>query len=214
LLPVIIFAAALSVIAGCSQFGGLAGDEQAQGFWAARQQAMAALDSWDIHARAALTLKGEAYNIGLSWKRGGDRFMLLLHAPFGQGVFRIDGVVGDHYRLRLPDGQVITDATPEALLEKVIGWSLPIGGLEYWIRGIPQPDSDFSHRITRAGRLRSISQDRWTIDYLDYFETRQAAQLPRRIKLARDEITLKLVIERWQQSETEAAPSDLFPEFN
>jgi len=214
LLRVIVCAAALSVIAGCSQFGGPAGDEQAQRLWAARQQAMAALDTWDIHARAVLTLKGEAYNISLSWKREADRFMLLLQAPFGQGVFRIDGVVGDLYRLRLPDGQVFTDATPETLLEKVIGWSLPIVGLEYWIRGIPRPDSDFSHRITPAGRLRSISQDRWTIDYLDYFETRQAAQLPRRIKLTRDEITLKLVIERWQQPEAEPTPSDLFPEFN
>ena len=164
---------------------------------------MGAMDSWDIHARAALTLKGEAYNIGLSWQRDADRFMLLLEAPFGQGVFRIDGAVGDSYRLRLPDGQIFSNATPEALLEDVIGWSLPISGLEYWIRGVPQPDAEFSHRIDARGRARSISQDRWTIDYLDYFDAAPEPQLPRRIKLSRDDLTLKLVIERWQQSEAE-----------
>lgn len=172
------------------------------------------MDSWDIHARAALRLKGEAYNIGISWERDAERFMLLLEAPFGQGVFRIDGAAGGPYRLRLPDGQVFTNATPEALLEDVIGWSLPLSGLEYWIRGIPQPDSDFSRRIDRGGRARSISQDRWAIVYLDYFSEQLDPQLPRRIKLSRDELILKLVIERWQQSEAEQDPSDLFPEFN
>ena len=39
-------------------------------------------------------------------------------------------------------------------------------------------------------------------------------QLPRRIKLARDELILKLVIERWQAAAVEQPPSNLFPEFN
>jgi len=200
--------------AGCSQLGSPSTDEQAQRLWASRQQAMIAMDSWDIHARAALRLKGQAYNIGFSWERDVERFMLLLEAPFGQGVFRIDRTAGGPYRLRLPDGQVFTNTTPEALLEDVIGWSLPLSGLEYWIRGIPQPDSGFSRRIDRGGRARSISQDSWAIVYLDYFSAQPEPQLPRRIRLSRDELTLKLVIERWQQSEAEQDPSDLFPEFN
>jgi outer membrane lipoprotein LolB len=185
----VFYAAVVLAAAGCMRPGGLSDDDEAQRLWASRQQAVAALDSWDIHARAALTLKGEAYNIGLNWERTSDRFMLLLEAPFGQGVFRIDGDVGGPYRLRLPDGQVFTNATPEALLEEVVGWSLPI-------------------------RARSIRQDSWEISYLDYFDAQPAPQLPRRIKLSRDELTLKLVIERWQQTEIEPDTSDLFPEFN
>ncbi len=214
MLRLIAFATVVLAVSGCSQLGSLSDDEKAQKLWASRQQAMAALESWDIHARAALTLKGEAYNIGLNWERDSNRLMLLLEAPFGQGVFRIDGDVGGPYRLRLPDGQIFTNATPEALLEDVIGWSLPIGGLEYWIRGIPQPGSDYSHRLDAGGRARSIRQDRWDIAYLDYFAAQPEPQLPRRIKLSRDELTLKLVIERWQQSEVEQDSSDLFPEFN
>ncbi len=210
----VFFTAVVLVAAGCARLGDLSEDDAIQRLWSDRQREAAALHSWDLHARAALTLKGEAYNIGLNWERSSDRFMLLLEAPFGQGVFRIDGDVGGAYRLRLPDGQVFTNATPEALLEDVIGWSLPIGGLEYWIRGIPQPGSDYSHRLDAQGRARSIRQDRWDIAYLDYFVGQPEPQLPRRIKLSRDELTLKLVIERWQQSEVEQDSSDLFPEFN
>jgi outer membrane lipoprotein LolB len=100
------------------------------------------------------------------------------------------------------------------VLEEVVGWSLPIGGLEFWIRGIPQPGADYRPRLDAGGRARSIRQDSWEISYLDYFDAQPAPQLPRRIKLSRDELTLKLVIERWQQTEVEADTSDLFPEFN
>lgn len=211
---VVALAAFLLAIAGCSQLGSLSNDEQAQRLWASRQLAVSALDSWDIHARAALKLEGGAYNIGLSWKRAAERFTILLEAPFGQGVFRIEGNAGESYRLRLPDGQVYTNSSAEALLEDVIGWSLPISGLEYWIRGLPQPGSDYRHSLDWSGRAKTIRQDRWAIKYVDYFEGPPGPALPRRINLSRDALSLKLVIERWQQVEFDQTPSDLFPEFD
>jgi outer membrane lipoprotein LolB len=199
---------------GCSQLGSLSPSDERQRLWAAHQQAASAIDDWDIRARAALRLEGQAYNISLSWKRAAEEFVMILEAPFGQGVFRIEGRGDDGYRLRLPDGQVHTNTTAEALLEDVVGWSLPISGLEYWIRGMPNPDSDFSYSLDQGGRAKSIEQDRWAIDYLDYFAAPTSPQLPRRINLRRDDLNLKLVIERWQQAELDQAPSDLFPEFD
>jgi len=201
-------------IAGCSQSGRLEDEQRAQELWAARQQALLNLDTWDVHARAAIKLEGAAYNIGIRWQRQAQNSTILLEAPFGQGVFRIESAAGGTYRLRLPDGRVFENNSAEALLEEMIGWSLPISGLEYWIRGLPRPDSAYSHRLDSAGRARSIGQDQWAIDYLDYFAREDDLQLPRRVKLVSDKVTLKLIIERWQQSTIEASPSDLFPSFN
>lgn len=200
--------------AGCSQLGSLSDNDERQRLWAKRQQAAATIEDWDIRARAALKLEGQAYSISLSWKRAAEAFVILLEAPFGQGVFRIEGRGDGRYQLRLPDGRIHTNTTAEALLEDVIGWSLPISGLEYWIRGMPRPGSDFSYNLDQGGRAKSIKQDRWAIDYLDYFAAAVGPQLPRRINLSHDEISLKLVIERWQQSELEPEQSDLFPDFN
>ena len=214
MLRFIFLACTAVVIAGCSQFGSLTDKQQAQERWAARQQALSGYKTWDIHARAAIRLKGEAYNIGIHWQRQDESTMILLEAPFGQGVFRIESSANEVYRLRLPDGRVFENNTAEALLEDMIGWSLPISGLKYWIRGLPRPGSAYSHRLDQGGRARSISQDEWDIEYLDYFAPQESPQLPRRIKLVSEKATLKLVIERWQPSTIDTSPTDLFPVFN
>jgi outer membrane lipoprotein LolB len=214
LLRFLFLACAAVAIAGCSQFGGLADKQQAQERWAARQQPLLDFMAWDIHARAVIRLKGQVYNLGIRWQRQTENSMILLEAPFGQGVFRIESAAGGTYRLRLPDGRVSENKTAEALLEDMIGWSLPISGLEYWIRGLPQPGSSYSHSLDQGGRARSIRQDQWSIDYLDYFARQEGPQLPRRIKLVSETVTLKLVIERWQQPDIDLSPTDLFPVFN
>jgi len=201
-------------IAGCSQSGRLADQQRAQALWEARQQALLDLDTWDVHARSALKLETGVYNIGIRWQRQAENSTILLEAPFGQGVFRIESDASGKYRLRLPDGRVFANSSAEALLEDMIGWSLPISGLEYWIRGVPRPGSDYSHRLDPEGRARSINQDQWSIGYLDYFARQENLQLPRRVKLVSDDVTFKLIIERWQQVTIDASPSDLFPTFN
>ena len=209
----IFFAFAVLAIVACSQRG-LQDEQAAQLLWASEQQFAGQFDTWDIHARAVIKLKGELYHIGIGWQRAPESFKMLLEAPFGRGVFRIESTPGTGYRLSLPDGRVYRNNTPEALLEDVIGWSLPISGLDYWIRGMPAPGSDYSHRIGAGGRTRSIGQDQWNIEYLDYFSEQRNPQLPRKIRLASEDVTLKLIIERWQRLESNQSPSDLFPDFN
>jgi len=157
---------------------------------------------------------GEAYNIGLRWQRDPQRFVLLLEAPFGQGVFRIDANGNDGYRLRLPDGQEYSNRTPEALLDEVIGWSLPVSGMQYWIRGLPRPGADYRIQLDEFDSATRIRQDHWEIEITDYFDAGLEPRLPRRINLARDDLSIRLVIERWQQSEAEQPSPDLFPDFN
>lgn len=214
MLRSVSLACAVLVIAGCSQFGSLSEQRQAQALWASQQQLLAQYNDWDMHSRAVIKLEAEAYNIGIRWQRDPDRFMMLLEAPFGQGVFRIESEPGQAYRLSLPDGQVFENLTAEALLEDVIGWSLPISGLDYWIRGMPRPGSVYSHRVSADGRTRSIKQDQWDISYLDYFEQQEDSLLPRKLELANDTITVRMIVERWQAAKQEDSRSDLFPEFN
>lgn len=208
------FACAVLAIAGCSQFASLEERQRAQALWAGQQQLMAQYNDWDMHSRAVIKLETEVYHIGIRWQRDPESFMMLLEAPFGQGVFRIESRPGEAYRLRLPDGRVFENLTAEALLKDVVGWSLPLGGLDYWIRGMPRPGSDYSHRFSADGRTRSIKQDQWKISYLGYFEPQGNPRLPRKIELANETISVRLIVERWQSAEQDDSRSDIFPEFN
>ena len=105
----------------------------ANDLWQNQQAAANRVREWNMYARAVLKLEGEAYNIGIRWQRlPDDGFMILLEAPFGQGVFRIESNRPGVYRLLLPDGQYFENTTAEALLEDAVGWSLPISGLDFW----------------------------------------------------------------------------------
>ena len=140
--------------------------------------------------------------------------MMLLEAPFGQGVLRIDALGPEEFRLRLPDGRLFVNNTVEALMNDVVGWSLPFSGLDYWVRGLPYPDDDYRHRLSSTGHAQSIRQDGWDIAYLDYFAEAGELSLPRKLKLTNEKVTLKLVIERWQQAPVDAGDADLFPSFD
>jgi outer membrane lipoprotein LolB len=217
LLPRYTFlAVVLLAMSACSRYGQLADETTAEGLWAEQQAVAAEVTQWNLYARGALRLEGEAYNIGIRWQRYADgRFVMLLEAPFGQGVLRISATGPEQYSLRLPDGQLFENSSAEALLLDVAGWSLPIDGLDYWVRGLPHPDSVHSLRLDSAGRAQSIRQDSWDIVYRDYFSKLDEPSLPRRFSLTNDKVTLKLVIERWQQAPAAAASdADLFPVFD
>jgi outer membrane lipoprotein LolB len=207
---------AMLLLGGCSQLGGVVDRQQAQSLWQQQQQALHLYDTWNIHARSVITLEREVYHVGIRWQRDKERYKLLLEAPFGQGVFRLDSVTGsaEQYRLRLPDGRSLSSASAEGLLEQMLGWSIPVSGLEFWIRGLPHPDSEFRHRLDGQGRIKSIAQGGWNIQYVDYFAPEAHFSLPRRIELSRDQLVLKLVIERWQQSTISNDEAELFPEFD
>jgi outer membrane lipoprotein LolB len=208
-------AVVLLAVSACSRYGKLADDPATEALWARQQSVATEVTQWNLYARGALRLEGQAYNIGIRWQRYADgRFMMLLEAPFGQGVLRIGATAPGQYLLRLPDGQLFENSSAEALLNEVAGWSLPIDGLDYWVRGLPHPDSVHSLRLNSAGRARSIRQDSWDIVYLDYFSKVNELPLPRRLSLTNDKLTLKLVIERWQQAPAAAGDADLFPVFD
>ena len=202
-------------LSACSRYGNLADDSLRQSLWAEQQAVAAEVTQWNLYARAALRLEGESYNLGIRWQRQENgRFTMLLDAHFGQGVLRIDALGPEEFRLRLSDGQLFVNNTVEALMDDVVGWSLPISGLDYWIRGLPFPGDDYRHRLDSTGRAKSIRQAGWDIVYLDYFAEVGEPPLPRRLILASEEVTLKLVIERWQPSSSDANDADLFPSFD
>jgi len=193
--------------------------EQTSRSWEQYQLQAGRIRQWHLHGRAAIFVDDEVHNVGLNWQSQEEAFIMTLEAPLGQGVIRIESsgqADSSLVRLSLPDGRIVHGENAEATLREVTGWSIPVSGLVYWIKGLPERSDSFSFDLLGDGRPKSLSQNGWRINYLDYFEFGEAAQgLPRKMYLKHDNLALKIVIDSWQKPEVTSGDSpELFPDFN
>lgn len=191
--------------------------DTAQDNWAQYQLEAGRINRWNLHGRAAIFVDDEVHNIGLRWRRNVDEFVIVLEAPFGQGVMRLESSRETAYpiKLSLSDGRVIYAEDAESALFDAVGFSIPVSGLVSWIRGIPLKSAGHTHELSAEGRLESLSQNGWKINYLDFFERQDEARgMPRKIYLKHDRLALKIVIEHWQKPLEEVDNGALFPSFD
>jgi outer membrane lipoprotein LolB len=206
-------------LAACSSLPELPVTDESYQNWAAYQEQLHDIKSWEIHARSVIFVDKEVYQVGISWQRDIDQFVIVIEAPFGPGVFRLetnlqaDGL--PPIQLSMPDGRVLYDESSEALLLQELGWAIPLKGLRSWVKGLPLPGTEHSFELRASGRLKSLRQQGWEISYLDYFDEDTAAQgLPRKMYLEHQNLALKIVIERWRQFESPVSSPLIFPDFN
>ncbi|MEE8607300.1 MAG: outer membrane lipoprotein LolB, partial [Nitrospiraceae bacterium] len=116
-------------------------------------------------------------------------------------------------RLRDANNQTYWAATSQQLLFDTTGWRLPLDGLNYWVLGLPVPDTPGTQALDRSGRLKSLDQLGWQVRFLRYrrhgvyefpsklFIRRQAngtdAQPPDEGDSHGPLLEVRLVIERW-----------------
>jgi len=215
----LVFLWVLLLLGACSSLPDTPVTEESYNAWARYQAQLAEFDSWEIHARSVIFVNEEVYQAGINWQREQDRFVLVLEAPLGQGVFRVESYPANGssalVMLTLPDGQKYFNESAEALLLEVLGWSIPVSNLEWWIKGLPMASADYSFDLRGDGRLKSLLQNDWKVNYLEYFDRQSPEQgLPRKMYLKHRDLALKIVIERWYQYESPVDPPVLFPEFD
>ena len=84
--------------------------------------------------------------------------------------------------------------------------------MRYWVLGIPEPGHGYEESIDDLGRLQTLRQSGWEIEFVDYrdFEGRE---LPRKFLMTalpgsahivddqhneNDEVRVKIIIKRWR----------------
>jgi outer membrane lipoprotein LolB len=153
-------------------------------------------DPWQLTGRISLTQGETGWHAGVDWLEQADSFRLRVSGPLGQGGFLLTGNP-EGVLLRDAEQRVYAAADTDALLTQVTGWVLPVAGLRYWVRGIPDPDVLFEAEVDDAGRLARLVQAGWTIRYTRY-HTAADGRWPARLALARDDVAVRMVIDQWQ----------------
>jgi outer membrane lipoprotein LolB len=100
--------------------------------------------------------------------------------------------------LELPNRQPLTADNVSTLMQNALGFALPVEGLRYWLQPSPAPTSRAKTEKDpdQPSRLKQITQDGWTIDYLAYADA--PATGVKRLNLSRSEppLDIKLVLDQ------------------
>lgn len=189
-LPIRLFASGivLAVVAGC------AAPRAPQALPASN----AGVDTFSLTGRVAVRVEQRGYSAKLSWRHAaaGDRLRLL--SPAGSVIAELEADASGAM-LTTGDKKVYRSGDAQALTREVLGWDLPLEGLQHWVVGRAEPQLPVQDEERDArGRLTSLTQNDWRISFLAYAGD---SALPARMALAYGRLSLRLIIDRWDLSE-------------
>ncbi|RME33277.1 MAG: outer membrane lipoprotein LolB [Gammaproteobacteria bacterium] len=172
--------------------------EEAQtGAWQRHREQVAALQEWTLTGRIGIKAGAEAFSATIDWQQRGEAYRLRIIAPLGQGSYQIEGDPG-RVVLTNERNERFEARDPEALMEQNLGWSVPLSGLAWWVRGLPAPgESPRQLRFDEEGRLTDMEQQGWRISVLGYRKS-GVLDLPARLYLFNDRFQIRMVITRWE----------------
>ncbi len=151
-------------------------------------------EAFELSGRVSVKYSTEAVSGKISWQHDAASDDLLISTPLGQGVARIlrrDAVVS----LTTSDQKLYQASDVEGLTEQVLGWRLPLAGLPDWVRGRAAAGAPVQTRVDGAQRLAELRQSGWLVEFLEYDA---AGGLPKRLRLTRADVEIRLVIDEWR----------------
>ena len=195
LRPALFLAVLIALLSGCAIPP--ATSPEASAAWTARQNRLARISTWQADGRIGVVSGQDGWHANFQWAQQNSGYRIDLIGPLGQGRVVVESN-GTEARIQTQDGQSWTAPDADALLEQSLGVRLPVNGLRYWARGLPEPGSTPTLQTDAQGRLTRLEQNGWVIEYPAYAPTSILnLDLPERIVARRQDLSVKLIIEQW-----------------
>ncbi len=154
------------------------------------------LNHWKAEGKIALTFGEERQSASFDWEQYKNTFVLHIYGPFGQGSTWIRRT--DH-SISLENAELgnYRAPTPEALMQDLVGWQVPISQLQYWIKGMPAPGSPSRVEPSEEGRIGLLEQSGWQVRYARY-TTVLPWHLPQKLIIEKEAMRMIVVVKHWQ----------------
>ncbi len=156
------------------------------------------IDTFSLTGRVAVKLEQRGYSAKLNWQHAvaGDRLRLL--SPVGSVIAELETDAAG-VTLTTGDKKVFRSGNVQVLTRQVLGWDLPLEGLQHWVVGRADPEIPVqAEERDGRGRLTRLTQNDWRISFLAYAGD---SALPARMALAYGSLSLRLIIDRWDLTE-------------
>lgn len=167
-----------------------------QRFLHARQQDLAAINAWNFSGRLSIKTNNEAWTGLLRWQQSGEQFRINFNSPMGQGAVQLASNEQFGVEMRAAESGVFYADDAETLLYDHTGWRLPVSNLRLWIIGLATDKGVSAIRFDEQGRIQSLQQWDWHIEYKDYTPVANY-DMPRKVVLQNEQLNIRIVIDRW-----------------
>lgn len=160
----------------------------------ARELTLAAQPDFSVQGRLAVSNGRDGGNGQLHWRQQGAQVEFELRAPVSRQTWRLTAGPGRAVIEGL-EGGPREGREAEALLQRELGWTLPLSNLAAWARGLRGPGRA-RIEFDPEGLPRLIEQGGWTIEYRGWDRGSEPA-MPSRVFASRGQQRVRLAIERW-----------------
>lgn len=173
--------------------------------WPTRQKRLQTIKHWQLNGAIAIKTSQQGQTASLAWQQQSPHvYTISLYGPLGAGRITLTGTKNRVHLLA--DNKLHQAKTPEALMQQMLGWQLPVGNLYYWVRGLPAPGLQARLHFDRYHHISQLQQQGWLVTYQRYTSTGQF-DLPSLLTLQRrtlnenhstePNLTVKIVISQW-----------------
>ena len=157
----------------------------------------AALD-FHVMGRVSVHNAQHSFSGNVHWQHTEPEDHIFLLAPLGQTIAEIRKNK-DRDSLVTAKQEEFYARNVENLTAEMLGWRLPLDGLQYWILGAHSPASTAKIELDSDDRIVAIHQDGWQILYIRYFAAQSEEDIirPRIIELRYDDLKIRMVVDNW-----------------
>ena len=147
----------------------------------------------------------QAGSATINWLQQFNSYKITISGPLGSNRTILEG--NELYAQMQIQGKNIY-GSPEALSSELLGVSLPIGLMRFWIMGIPAPNYSYTNGnfYKNSGAYSSFRQLDWTLDFSRY-KIFNSTYLPTRIEGSYQDHSFTMVVKNWRNIPNEKLSS-------
>lgn len=155
------------------------------------RDAPAGRDAFELTGRVAVRYGNEGASGRIVWRHSQTTDELLITSPIGQGIASITRR-DNEVRLVTADQKEYEAQDVESLTEQVLGWRLPLAGLQNWVQGRADPERHAELERDAQSRLIALRQGDWRVQYQEYEGVR-----PSKLLISYPGLEIRLVVDQW-----------------
>ena len=187
----------ISILASCASITEQVLDRPED--WEARLQQHRQIEDWTIRARLGVQSETDGGSFDVFWQQVADAYEIRLIAPMGQGAVLINGD-SNGVKISLADGRTEYSNDADELFSSMTGLSLPVNGLQDWLRGMPVQGEEIQYiSWNEPGQLYKLEQRGWQ-DEMGRYKAVAGYELPHAFYLEREdrpELSVRLLVREW-----------------